>query len=257
MPLRALLWDEDLASGVVQTLAGMDWGTWVSSMEVDQGIGRAIRAQAYIFFGFAIAALVPVCRRAFGIFYLAAALNLSFLAWLKYHDSGSGVGEFFEHASQFCLPLVLALYAWGRRWQLLAKLSLAATFICHGLFALDLPSQISWLNHPRPGYFIEMPMLCLKIESEAAAGHLLRFAGIADFVVAVMIFFRGWPRLAGLFYMLVWGFVTALARPWAYYEPTAATETLMRWIPELLYRVPHFALPLCLILALQRRRAKN
>jgi hypothetical protein len=227
-------------------------------MQVDEGITRAILVQAWLFFLFAIAALIPLRGRLLGIVYLIASLNLAFLAWLKYRDAGMGVAQFFENAGQFCLPLVLALFVGGRdAWRPVAKVGLAATFIGHGLFAIGLPSEITWLNHPRPGSFTEMTMLCLKFETEAAAGRLLLAAGIIDLVAAVMIFLRGWPRAAGLVYMIAWGFMTALARPWAYFEPTAASETLVRWIPEMLYRFPHFGLPLCLLLALRRRRADN
>jgi hypothetical protein len=259
MPLRALLWDESLVSGVVERLTGMEWNAWVSSMEVDASINRAIRIQAWIFFFFALAVMVPLRSKAASWCYVAAALNLLFLGWLKYHDIGMGIGQWFEHASQFCLPLVLALYFWGKgsRWELLAKLSLAATFIGHGLFALGVPSEIPALNHQRPGQFTEMTMLCLGLETESSAGRLLTVAGVADFIVAGMIFLRGWPRIIGLAYMVAWGFLTALARPWAYYEPTAAGETLGRWIPEMLYRFPHFGLPACLLLALWLRRADS
>lgn len=259
MPLRALLWDEGLVSGVVQRFVGMDWDSWVSSMDVDRSINRVIRIQAWIFFCFALVVLVPVKRKAAGLLYVVASLDLLFLGWLKFHDLGMGLGQLFEHASQFCLPLVLAMQIWGRgnRWELLARSSLAATFIAHGLFAVDLPSEIPWLNHQRPGQFTEMTMLCLGLEIESSAGRLLLIAGVADFLVAGMIFFRGWPRTIGLAYMCVWGFLTALARPWAHYEPTAAMETLVRWVPEMLYRTPHFGLPLCLLLALWWSRTDN
>ena len=131
------------------------------------------------------------------------------------------------------------------------------TFIGHGVFAIGMPSEITWLNHARPGKFTEMTMLCLGLESEATAGRLLLAAGILDFVVVVLLFLRGWPRFVGLVYMVAWGFATALARPWSYYEPTAAADSLMRWIPEMIYRAPHFGIPLCLILALRRRRAEG
>ena len=263
MPLRALLWDEELAAGAVKALTGMDWGTWVSSMEVDAGIDRAVRVQAWAFFGFAGAVLIPLRLRFSRLLELLAALNVFLLAGLKYHDSGMGLAQWFEHASQFCLPLVLFLVArdggWSRSAVVLAKLSLAATFVGHGLFAIGMNSDSSWLNHPRPGNFVEMTMLCLKLDAEAAAGRFLFAAGVADFVVAVLIFVPGWrwPRALGLVYMVLWGFATALARPWSYYEPTAATETLIRWIPEMLYRTPHFGVPLCLLLALWRGRAET
>jgi hypothetical protein len=256
MPLRALLWDEALVAGAVENLTGMNWDTWVSSMRVDAGIDAAIRIQAWVYLLLCGAALLPVRNRWFGLVYLAGALDLAFLAWLKFHDVGMGLGQLFEQASQVCLPIVLFLVVRNKPWALLAKLGLAATFIGHGLFALDFSAQTSWLNHQRPGHFVEMIMLCLKLEAETDAVRLLVIAGIADFIAAGMIFLRGWLRVVGLVYMFAWGLLTALARPWAYFEPTAATETLLRWIPEMLCRAPHFGLPLCLLLALWLRRAE-
>ncbi|MFK7852275.1 MAG: hypothetical protein AB8D78_14960 [Akkermansiaceae bacterium] len=249
MPLRALLWDEDLFAGVVRTFTGMEWGEWVSSLEVDDGINRAIRVQGLLFLAIGIAALVPLHSLWISGFYLFGSLNLIFLAWLKYHDSGDGIAQFFEHSSQFLLPIILLLAISGKRWHLLAMVSIALTFIGHGMFAVGLPSETSWLNHPRPGSFLEMTMLCLGLDSEITAGRILVAAGVLDFVVVALLFFRGWPRLSGLAYMFAWGLATAIARPWAYYEPTAAAESLIRWIPEMLYRAPHFGIPLCLLLA--------
>lgn len=257
MPLRALLWDEGLFAGAVERFAGMEWGDWVSSLEVDDGINRAIRVQAWVFAGFALAALIPLRLKFLGLLYLLASLNLVFLSWLKYHDSGAGIAMFFEHSSQFLAPLLLFLAVWEKRWIALAMVGISLTFIGHGAFALDLSSSTTWLNHPRPGKFTEMTMLCLGLETEAAAGKVLLVAGILDFVVVVLIWLRGWPRVIGLAYMAAWGFVTALARPWAYYEPSAATESLVRWIPEMIYRAPHFGIPLCLLLALRPRKRED
>lgn len=253
MPLRALLWDEALFAGVVEAFFGMEWGAWASSFEVDDGINAAIRVQAWLFFAFAIAALLPLRLRILTSIHGLAAANLVFLAWLKYHDSGLGVAMFFEHASQFLMPVILLLAVSGRRWAPVALVGIAATFIGHGMFAIGIPAEITWLNHPRPGGFVEMTMLCLGLETEVAAGRLLMVAGILDIAVAGMIFFRGRVQQVGLIYMAVWGLATALARPWSYFEPTAAGETLLRWVPESVYRAPHFALPLCLLLLAHRR----
>jgi hypothetical protein len=258
MPLRALLWDEALATGPVKALTGMGWGKWVSSMEVDARIDFAIRVQAILFFAFAIAALIPFKRRLLAAIYAFATINLTFLAWLKYHDAGVGIGQFAEHSAQLVTPLVLLLVVWQRPraacW--LASAAIALTFIGHGLFALDLGSQTLWANHPRPGRFTEMAMLCLGFETEAAANRLLVVAGIIDLLAAALLFTRRWPRALALWWMLAWGFLTAVARPWAYFEPTAAIESLNRWIPEALYRVPHFAIPLLLLLALRHQRVE-
>ncbi|MDG2125770.1 MAG: hypothetical protein P8J87_18865 [Verrucomicrobiales bacterium] len=255
MPLRALLWDEKLFSAAAEQFFGMDWGTWASSLEVDDGINRAIRLQAILFFGFAAAALLPLRLKFLALVHVVATLNLGFLAWLKYHDSGVGVGMFVEHASQVLMPVIVLLAASGRRWAPLALMAMATTFVGHGLFAIGIPMEITWLNHTRPGNFVEMTMLGLRFETETAAGRFLLIAGSLDLVAAGLIFIRGRASILGLCFMVFWGFTTALARPWAYYEPTAAAETLLRWVPEFIYRVPHFALPVCLLL-LARQRAK-
>ena len=70
---------------------------------------------------------------------------------------------------------------------------------------------------------------------------------------AVFLFTVGKWRTISLAYMVIWGLMTAIARPWSYFDPAFASETLNRWLPEALYRVPHFGLPLCLLLALRRR----
>ena len=139
---------------------------------------------------------------------------------------------------------------------MLAGLAIALTFVCHALLAIGLPSETAWLNHPRPGNFTEMTMLCLGLKSESSAGLILLVAGILDIAAALFLFVPGRFRVASLAYMVIWGFLTALARPWSYYAPEFAGDTLTRWLPEALYRVPHFGLPLCLLLALPRRNTK-
>jgi hypothetical protein len=260
MPLRALLWDEGMVSGSVKTLSGMEWDTWASSMQVDGGISNAVRAQAWLFFLSAVTVLIPLRRSRFiaAALYLTIALDLLFLGWLKYYESGEGIAHWLEHASQICFPIVLCLLVFGKdKWRIVATVSISITFVTHGLLAIGQTSQIVLLNHPQPGKFVEMTMLCLGFESESHASAFLLTAGILDFIAAAAIFFRGWVRLLGLGYMVVWGLVTALARPWAYFEPTAAMETLIRWLPELFYRSPHFLLPLIILLALRASRAED
>ena len=229
-------------------------------MQVDGAINHAIRMQAWLFFIFSAAVLVPLRRSQFipAALYLSIAWNLLFLGWLKFYESGEGVMHWLEHAGQICLPVLLCLFVFGKgKWRTVATVSIAVTFVAHGLLAIGQPSQIVLLNHPRPGSFVEMTMLCLGLESEAHASAILLTAGILDFIAAVAIFFRGWPRLLGLGYMVTWGLITAIARPWAYFEPTASAETLIRWLPELFYRFPHFLLPLSLLLALHASRAED
>ncbi len=262
MPIRALLWDEGMMTGIVRSLFGVDWDTWVSSPEIGARIDNAIRFQALLFILFAAVALVPKRHRILSIIYCVASVNLAFLAWLKFFDAGVGIGQLIEHASQVAAPLILFLLIRNGGWRgtttTFACASVALTFVGHGLFAIGISSASLWLDHPRPGAFTEMTMLCLGLESEQVANAHLLAAGIADIVVAILIFIPGRTAVFALAYMTLWGFLTALARPWAYFEPTAALDSLNSWLPEALYRAPHFGLPLCLLLlALAQRRAEN
>jgi len=133
----------------------------------------------------------------------------------------------------------------------------ALTFAVHGVLAIGFHASTPWLDHPRPGKFTEMLMLSLPIGSERVAVGILIAAGILDLLAAALIFTRGRLAITALAYMVVWGALTALARPWAYFEPTAAAESLGRWIPEALFRSPHWGLPLWLLLLRWRDRAKK
>ena len=259
MPLHALLQDEPLMAGIVKKIFIMDWKDWLA-LKVSDNIDTAIRVQAWLFFFFAAASLAPARNWALRSVFLLGTANLVFLAWLKYFDAGAGLGHFLEHSSQFCLPLIVYLMVPGKGWRFPARMitgiAIALSFVGHGLFAIDLPSEIPWLNHPRPGNFTEMTMLCLGIESESTAALILLIAGILDIVAAILLFTAGKLRVAALGYMIAWGLLTALARPWSYFDPAFATEAMTRWLPEALYRVPHFGLPLCLLLAMPRRGTK-
>ncbi|MED5586876.1 MAG: hypothetical protein VYB61_11000 [Verrucomicrobiota bacterium] len=256
MPLHALLQDEPLMATFVKNFFSMDWKDWLA-LKISDHIDTAIRVQAWIFFVFAALTLVPARNWFMRIVYLTGTANLVFLAWLKYFDAAEGIGHFLEHAGQFCMPLMVYLVVFGRGWRfsagLIAAIAIALAFVCHGLLAIGLPSEISWLNHPRPGKFTEMTMLSLGLESEKSAGAILLAAGILDIAAAIFLFTAGKWRTMALVYMLIWGLLTTLARPWSYFDPVFAGETLNRWLPEALYRVPHFGLPLCLLLALRRR----
>jgi hypothetical protein len=261
LPIRALLWDEELMSGIVSSVFGIDWGTWVSSFEIGDRIDLAVRIQALVLLIFAVTALVPLRNRWLRGALVLTTANLAFVVCLKSLDAGVGLGHLAEHASQVAAPLILLLFLQNThhpRWLLgLTKTALALTFFGHGLFAIGLTSGSIWLNHPLPGGFTEMTMLCLGFETELTANRLLLLGGVLDLLVALAIFAPGRPARIALQYMLIWGFFTALARPWAYFDAANAADSLNTWLPEALLRTPHFALPLYLLLALQTSGAEN
>ena len=108
-------------------------------------------------------------------------------------------------------------------------------------------------DHARPGHFTEMVMLSLGIDQESLANSILVIAGILDFISAALIFCKGTPRNIGLLYMFIWGSLTAMARPWSRFDSYDIVGNLNIWIPEMLYRAPHFMIPVCLLLALKMK----
>ena len=58
MPLTALLWDEQLMSGLITSITGEDWNSWVTSLEVGDVINNIIRLQGIIFILFAATLLI-------------------------------------------------------------------------------------------------------------------------------------------------------------------------------------------------------
>lgn len=261
MPLRALLWDENIMSGIITRLSGQDWNWWVTSLEIDEKISYCVMIQGFIFLFFAALSLIPIRKKSYRYIYLVSVINLVFLAFLKYLDNRIGIGNLLEHATQFTCPLVLFLFTakgdFSKSTELLAKVSVALTFIFHGLFAINFGHDWAWLNHSRPGHFTEMVMICLGIHEESSANQILFIAGILDFLAAILIFTKRKLIKMSLLYMILWGLLTSIARPWAHFNKSSIIESLNNWIPEMLLRTPHFAIPLCLLLALKIKCAND
>jgi len=257
MPLTALLWDENLMSGIITSITGEDWNSWVTSLSVSAGIGKIIKFQGVIFLLSALAVLIKSKNKYLNSIYIVITINLVFLSTLKYLDNRVGIGNLLEHAAQFCMPLIIFLISKENKItksaDLIAKISIAMAFIFHGLFAINFSHEWIILDHSRPGHFSEMLMRSLGIKEQSHANLILIIAGLFDFIAAVLIFTKGKLKKTGLYYMLIWGALTAAARPWSHFDSYEIMKTLNTWIPEMLYRAPHFMIPLCLILALSKK----
>ncbi len=125
------------------------------------------------------------------------------------------------------------------------KLAIALTFIGHGLFAIGY--------YPVPGYFIDMIIKVFHI-GEDAARNLLKIVGWLDIVFAiVLLFFRGKYLKIALGYIILWGFLTALARIVANIYLGLGWESILPWVPAFLIRIPHFMIPIILYLSITPR----
>ena len=154
------------------------------------------------------------------------------------------LGHFAELTLQWNSPLIFWLMIRPkvnyRLVDYLLRISIALTFIGHGLYAYGY--------YPVPGHFQQMMISGFGINNEQAIS-LLKLAGILDFVVAALIFLPFQKiRKGALVYIVVWGCLTALARIWSHIDFSSVNYLFTHWIPQFFVRSEHFLLPIALLL---------
>ncbi|MDQ3192934.1 MAG: hypothetical protein M3Q58_15205 [Bacteroidota bacterium] len=245
-PYREILWDQMLLEGIVKGLTGMTWATYASSDRVDNVIQNGILAIGCFYVLCAISSLIiskknTVVYKICKVILIIGALGLVLLAFLHYLGRFLEVGQFFEYAAQFGSPIFLLLAISGalkNSFKLLLKGAIALTFICHGLYALGYYST--------PGEWVDMIILSLNV-SEQSAFSILYVAGILDIVFSVLLFIPGFTKPAAI-YLVFWGVLTTISRIYANLYLDSILLILERYLHEVLYRLPHFLLPLLLII---------
>ncbi len=251
-PLRTLFWKQAWMETPVRLLTGMTWEQYVTSPTTDWVLQVATRGM-----GVAMLICALLCwtisgkKRSHHLAMIGGALILAFTFALYFLGKTYQIGMGIEHSLQWGAPLFLAAWLAGdgfnKRALVLLYVAAALTFIGHGLYAFGY--------HPQPGSFVSMTMRCLPI-NESGARTLLVTAGVLDFVAAAALLV---PRLrtAALVYMVIWGFLTALARAVAYFQFDALVPWLDGWVHQTVYRLVHGGLPLVLLLLWQRRDKQN
>ena len=242
-PFRTFLWDEEIMSEFVNSWLSMSWEDYVRSPIVDDNIQNLIK-------GFGIFYLILAAISLFikklpdwiiSLLWLGS-IALIGLALLYMKNAFFSVGQFFEYSLQFLTPVFLWLFFYQKiskkRLLIFFKIAIALTFICHGLYAVGY--------YPRPVLFMQMTMRTFGF-SEGLAATFLEVAGYLDFIVAVLIFLP--PKIAqyALAYCVFWGFLTTFARIVGNFYPEFWADSLFKWTPEALYRLPHFLIPLATI----------
>ncbi len=241
-PLRVILWRQKLLEPVVN-LFDVSWREWVTSPAVDAGINHTGHLIGLFYLFCAIAAFRVTSNRA-GLQRLLAAggAMLCFLGFLYFLDKGMRWGQWAEYSLQFSGPFFLIAVIRGKAGSktlhFALKAAIALTFIGHGLYAVGY--------YPQPGNFVTMIMNGMHVSEDMARG-LLKGAGYIDFVIAALLFAPVVWRPA-CYYMVFWGFATALARIVSYYDPINWVGWLDGWMHQCLYRLIHGGMPLVLLL---------
>ena len=249
-PYRAFFWDQSLFQGVVEWLTGLSWVEYASSTVVDNAIQTMTYSIGWFYVLCAVASIViskkhiliyRICKS----FLIAGSLGLIFLALLYCKERFFELGQFLEYASQFGSPLFLLFAVSGFSKKSLVvffKIAIALTFICHGLYALNF--------YPTPGEWVDMVILSLNV-SEQTAFKILHLAGVLDVIFSVLIFVPGLVRPAAI-YLFLWGLITTSARIYANLYIDSVYLILEQYSHQVLYRIPHFLLPILLFLITKR-----
>ena len=251
-PYRTLFWDQAWMEGIASTITGLDWQSYATSLATDAFIRWLI-----IFSGcfYALCAVLSLLidgksKAWMGRILLLGSTGLTFLAFLYMKEKYFHVGQFFEYSAQIASPVFLYLMVRHQpdlrtllRW---VNTVIAITFICHGLYAIGY--------YPRPGFFVDMVINSLGV-TESVAHKILEIAAILDFIAAALLLLPQTQRTA-LWYMFLWGLLTSLARPIAQVGADFFLTDMHRWLPEFIFRAPHFLLPLT-ALYLQKQKADH
>jgi len=244
IPFRALVWDENWM-GWFARFYGWTWDGFVTSVAVDHYLHLFT---LWLGFFYLFAVLITLAWRMIShwlrqITWAGVWMSLVFIAFLYSKEKFFAVGQFFEYSLQFGTPYLLWASFRKRevvdRFVLYVKIMIALTFACHGLYAVGY--------YPRPGHFVEMCINFFRV-SESGAHTMLFWAGIFDFIAAILIFLPRKFMQVGLIYCVIWGFMTAAARLGANIYEFRIGETLFQYGPAFLYRVCHFLMPLGLLL---------
>lgn len=243
VPFRSFFWDEALLRGFVEKQLDWDWSDYATSVVMDDffwklSIGLGI-------FYFVVGLLVMFIRRIPRWLHFPipiASFFLFLLALLYFKSKFYSIAQLFEYGLQIGAPIFVMVYARigtiSDRFRRQVQLAISLTFVAHGLYAIGF--------YPRPGHFTAMVIEILGLSNELANQFLI-VAGILDFVAAVIIWLPGLFRVTGLAYCFTWGMATAVARIWANFYPAIWQESLFQYFHEFLYRMPHFLIPLALL----------
>jgi hypothetical protein len=155
--------------------------------------------------------------------------------------------QLFELSIQLIVPLVIFFNSSLKNMDVSKiskwlKIAVALTFIPHGLFAMGIFYV--------PGHFIDMTIKILGV-NETQATQLLWIVGVLDIIGSIFIFIPKLARLT-LVYVMIWGFLTAVARLVSGFNPDFLWSSLHNSIYLTLYRLPHALVPLIIYLLLPK-----
>jgi len=205
-PYGALLWN-DTTYTIAQRF-GVPWDEFVGDGMSAGLVQKGVRALGWLYVGCAVLCLALRARRWWTLALLMIGSGLLVaMSYAKFLQANRQLPMFVEHGGQMLAPTLLGLALFfGPRHRLTRSFALVgaiATFVGHGSYALGL-----W---PTPANYQGMTSAILHLDTSSAT-IFLRTVGALDFLICIGFFFARVRRLCAV-YAVIWGFLTAIARP--------------------------------------------
>ena len=236
-PIRGILYSKHFVNPVLQLL-NINFNDYINSPNLDDSINTVIIIIGILFLTLSGLTLFlnQLNNTAKKIVLYFSCFMLVLIAFGYFKEKSLSIGQFFEYSAQMFLPLFFLIKK--QKQLIFFKLAIGITFFCHGLYAIGY--------YPVPANFVQMIISSTNFNNEQAV-VLLHLVGLLDFIFAIAIFI---PKIEipFLWYGVIWGFLTSFARIYTNVYVDFFSSTLFYWIYEFLVRIPHFIIPLYLIL---------
>ncbi len=231
-PYRVFVWDENLLKPITN-LFGIEWNTYTFYANIFV-IGLQKIVGIFFLLSGGIVLFAEKMPRLTRIVCQIAAGWLFLLAFLYQKDHFYQIGQLLEYALQIVTPLIFIQMMENRISNTFVNIAIGLTFSCHGLYAIGY--------YAVPVTFVEMTLNVFNC-TETNAKIFLKIMGFLDFIASIFLFFPK-TRNLGLVYCILWGFLTTIARPYAYVQLDLGMIKFLYWLSEAMIRVPHFGIPL-------------
>ncbi len=252
-PYGILLW-QDGTYALAERL-GISWEEFVGTGADDGFVQKWLARVGWLYLICGILTLTVRKKSSIQMAILIGGSGLLVvLSYAKYLSAQRQLPMFVEHGGQMLIPVILVLaLAVGVRHRatvITATVAVIMTFAGHGAYALGY-------HWPTPANFNGMTTLILHVESGTARG-ILQVAGVLDLLVCVGLLIPvPLLRRGAALYAVVWGFLTAIARPVAGMSMDLNFWGADQFVHEAVLRAPHFMIPLYLFLVWKKSPATD
>ena len=243
-PYRAILWDENLLTPIVEGVFGYTWFEYATSAKVNTWIESFTKLNSFVLL------MAGLCCLFWNMFNFKSLkrfivglglILLVFLGICMVKDRNYDFLQLFELSIQLTAPFLLwkniTMNPENKKLILWLKVAIVLTFIPHGMLAMGFPY--------RPGHFIDMTIIILGV-NETQATQFLFVVGFLDVLLALLVFI---PKLSkyALWYMITWGFLTAFARLVSGFNTDFISSSIHGSGYLTIYRLAHGIIPLIVL----------